>query len=132
MTPQQAKDKPDRQQSVILSDAPALSLEGKDLNLEDYVELKFSEFVRSMKASSATSLHATVVQAVERPLIRHALRETGGNQIQAAQLLGLHRNTLRKKIEAYGLHVERRSQSRRRRQSGSSLTDSRRDPRRNG
>ncbi len=132
MTPQQAQDKPDRQQSVVLSDAPALSLEGKDLNLEDYVESKFSEFVRSMKTSSATSLHATVVQAVERPLIRHALREAGGNQIQAAQLLGLHRNTLRKKIEAYGLHVERRSQSRRRRQSGSSLTDSRRDPRRNG
>lgn len=132
MTPQHAKDKPDRQQSVILSEAPALTLEGKALTLEDYMESKFGEFVRAMKASSATSLYATVIRAVERPLIRRALRETGGNQIQAAQLLGLHRNTLRKKIEAYGLHVERRSQSRRRRHSGSSLTDSRRNPRRNG
>ena len=118
MTPQQAKDKPDRQQSVVLNDAPALSLEGKDLNLEDYIESKVSEFVRAMNASSATSLHATVVQAVERPLIQHALRETGGNQIQAAQLLGLHRNTLRKKIETYRILVTRRSQSRPRRQSG--------------
>ena len=111
MTPQQAKDKPDRQQSVILSEA-------KDLTLEDYIESKFSEFVRAMKASSATSLHATLIQAVERPLIQHALRETGGNQIQAAQLLGLHRNTLRKKIETYRIPVTRRSQTRQHRQSG--------------
>ena len=72
--------------------------EFRDLTLEDYVELKFGEFVRAMKASSARSLHETLIQAVERPLIQHALRETNGNQVQAAQLLGMNRNTLRKKM----------------------------------
>ena len=80
-----------------------------DLNLEDYVELKFGEFVRAMKASSARGLHVTLIQAVERPLIRHALHETNGNQVQAAKLLGMNRNTLRKKIAEYHIPVPRRS-----------------------
>ncbi len=81
----------------------------RDLTLEDYVELKFGEFVRAMKAGSARSLHETLIQAVERPLIQHALRETNGNQVQAAQLLGMNRNTLRKKIAEYHIPVTRRS-----------------------
>ena len=80
-----------------------------DVTLEDYIELKFGEFVHAMKASSARGLHVTLIQAVERPLIQHALRETNGNQVQAAQLLGLNRNTLRKKITEYRIPVTRRS-----------------------
>ena len=83
--------------------------EFRDLTLKDYVESKFGEFVRAMKASSARNLHASLVQAVERPLIQHALRETNGNQIQAARLLGMHRNTLRKKIAEYRVPMPRRS-----------------------
>ncbi len=82
------------------------------LTLEDYVELKFSEFVHTMKASSAKGLHVTLIQAVERPLIQHALHETNGNQIQAAKLLGMNRNTLRKKITEYHISVPRRSRQR--------------------
>lgn len=84
-----------------------------NVTLEDYVESKFSEFVRAMKASSARSLYATMIRAVERPLIELALRETHGNQIQAAQLLGLNRNTLRKKISECKISIKRRSRSQR-------------------
>lgn len=83
-----------------------------DMTLEDYVELKFGEFVHTMKASSAKGLHVTLIQAVERPLIQHALHETNGNQVQAAQLLGMNRNTLRKKIVEYRIPVTRRSRRR--------------------
>ena len=89
----------------------------RDLTLEEYIESKFGEFVRAMKSGSARSLHATVIRAVEGPLIRHALRETDGNQIQAARLLGMNRNTLRKKINAYRISVKRRSPSRSRREA---------------
>lgn len=82
------------------------------LTLEDYVELKFGEFVHTMKASSAKGLHVTLIQAVERPLIQHALHETNGNQVQAAKLLGMNRNTLRKKITEYQISVPRRSRQR--------------------
>mgnify|MGYP003320889083 CR=1 FL=1 len=42
-------------------------------------------------------------QAVERELIAHALRETNGNQVRAAKLLGITRATLRKRIEKFGI-----------------------------
>ena len=47
------------------------------------------------------------MQEVERPLISICLAATRGNQIRAAQLLGLNRNTLRKKIRDLGLEVIR-------------------------
>ncbi len=90
---------------------------GQDLTLEDYIGSKFVEFVQAMKASSARSLHTTLIQATERPMIQHALRETDGNQIQAARLLGMNRNTLRKKIETYRISVKRRSPSRQHRKA---------------
>src|SRR5580698_3943913 len=48
-----------------------------------------------------------ILQEVERPLISICLAATRGNQIKAAQLLGLNRNTLRKKIRDLGLEVIR-------------------------
>jgi two-component system nitrogen regulation response regulator GlnG len=48
-----------------------------------------------------------IVQEVERPLISICLGATRGNQIRAAQLLGVNRNTLRKKIRDLGLEVIR-------------------------
>ena len=81
------------------------------VTLEDYVESKFGEFIRAMKASSARSLYSTIIHAVERPMIELALRETQGNQIQAAQLLGLNRNTLRKKITECKISVKKRLRS---------------------
>jgi len=48
-------------------------------------------------------VYRDVVALVERPLIEHALRLTGGNQLRAARLLGLNRNTLRKRCRQLGL-----------------------------
>lgn len=76
-------------------------------NLEDYIETKFSEFVKGMKSGSARNLHPMLIKAVEKPLITLALKETNGNQIQAAHLLGMNRNTLRKKIAALRILVTR-------------------------
>jgi two-component system nitrogen regulation response regulator GlnG len=52
-------------------------------------------------------LHAAVVAAVERPLIELVLEQTGGNQLRAADLLGINRNTLRKKITTLGIAPSR-------------------------
>jgi two-component system nitrogen regulation response regulator GlnG len=52
-------------------------------------------------------LHAAVVAAVERPLIELVLEQTGGNQLRAADLLGINRNTLRKKLTALGIPIPR-------------------------
>ncbi|MFT9258416.1 MAG: nitrogen regulation protein NR(I) [Acetobacter sp.] len=52
-------------------------------------------------------LHARIVAEVERPLIQMTLMETKGNQIKAAAMLGLNRNTLRKKIRELEIPVVR-------------------------
>jgi len=77
---------------------------GKDaLSLEDFLEWKMGDFVKGMRNGSGRNLHPMLIVAIERPLITRALQETKGNQIQAAELLGLNRNTLRKKI--HDLHI---------------------------
>jgi DNA-binding NtrC family response regulator len=65
-------------------------------------EALMERIIRSA-AGGGEGLHETVITPMEKALIRHALRETGGHQGRAADLLGLHRNTLRKKIRRLGL-----------------------------
>jgi two-component system nitrogen regulation response regulator GlnG len=79
----------------------------RDVVLEEIIESKLGEFVKGMRNGSARNLHPMLISAVERPLIAHALKETNGNQIQAAHLLGMNRNTLRKKITEFRIPVKR-------------------------
>lgn len=50
-----------------------------------------------------SGLYDRILREVERPLLEETLRATAGNQLRAAQLLGLNRNTLRKKLLYLGL-----------------------------
>ncbi len=83
----------------------------QDANLASYVEKKLGDFVRAMNVGSGKNLYPTLMRAVERPLIELALRETNGNQLKAARLLGLNRNTLRKKILEFEISVRRVKES---------------------
>jgi two-component system nitrogen regulation response regulator GlnG len=47
-----------------------------------------------------------IIPAVERELVIEALKETNGNQLHAAKLLGITRATLRKRVEKYEIHRE--------------------------
>ena len=49
----------------------------------------------------ASSIHEMVMNCVEKPLIETVMHHAGGNQTRAAELLGLNRNTLRKKLLQY-------------------------------
>lgn len=54
-------------------------------------------------------LYGVVLREVETPLLRLVLEACGGNQLRAAALLGLNRNTLRKKLRDLGLLAETRA-----------------------
>jgi len=72
------------------------------------VERHLKEYYAAHKdALPAAGLYDRVLREVERPLILLTLTATRGNQIRAAQLLGLNRNTLRKKIRELDIEVMR-------------------------
>ena len=56
---------------------------------------------------NATDIYDKIISEVERPLIKLTLAATRGNQIKAAAMLGLNRNTLRKKIRDLEIPVVR-------------------------
>ncbi len=51
-----------------------------------------------------TALYEQVMAQVEAPLVETVMRHVNYNQCQAAKILGINRNTLRKKLLAYGLN----------------------------
>lgn len=80
----------------------------QELGVDEYLAAKLRDFVRRMKLGAGSNLHPLLMKAVEKPLISLVLEETGGNQIHAADLLGLNRNTLRKKIKELKIPVAKR------------------------
>ncbi len=80
----------------------------EDESLSDAVERTLKRyFAAHGEALPSNGLHERVLAEVERPLIALCLDATRGNQIKAAELLGLNRNTLRKKIRALDIPVVR-------------------------
>ena len=72
-----------------------------------FVELKISRFL-SIRSGTyyPEDLHALIMKKVEKPLcLVRFLRRTGGNQVHASKILGINRNTLRKKMKLYGFSV---------------------------
>ena len=59
--------------------------------------------VREAATAETGKLYRSVMARVERPLLRQALEMSGGNQLKAARLLGINRNTLRKRLRLLGL-----------------------------
>ncbi|MEK7879319.1 MAG: sigma-54 dependent transcriptional regulator [candidate division NC10 bacterium] len=72
-----------------------------DATLEEVIRKKLFECVRGLRDRPGTNLYALMIGLVEKPLLRAVLRETGGNQVRAAALLGINRNTLRKKLREH-------------------------------
>lgn len=65
------------------------------------------EFVRQRLRNGSTNLYQEALQQMERQLLTQVLRHTGGNQLKAAEILGMTRGTLRKKIRVLDIQIER-------------------------
>jgi len=67
------------------------------------VEKSLDEYFRKLDGEPPHGIYDMVITHVERAVIESVMTRTNGNQTQAAELLGLNRNTLRKKIRLYGI-----------------------------
>lgn len=70
----------------------------EQLSFEEMVRAKIAALLQRMEGYPIEDLYDEVISRVERPLISLVLERTGYNQVRAAEVLGLNRNTLRKKI----------------------------------
>ena len=75
----------------------------EDLAFEEMVKAKLAGLLARIDGYPAHDLYEKVLARVERPLFDLVLAHTGGNQLKAAELLGLNRNTLRKKLADLGI-----------------------------
>lgn len=83
-------------------------LDSQDDGLSGSVERHLeSYFAAHQNDLPANGLYDRVLKEIEKPLITLTLQATRGNQVRAAQVLGLNRNTLRKKIKDLEIPVIR-------------------------
>lgn len=66
----------------------------------------WDRFIEGHIEARSQNVHALAVEAMERHLVTRVLRQTGGNQLQAAKILGITRGSLRTKIRALGISIE--------------------------
>lgn len=67
------------------------------------VRLAMEQYFRDLDGETPAAIYDMVLARVEKPLLEVVLNHTQGNQTRAAELLGLNRNTLRKKMKSYDL-----------------------------
>ena len=71
--------------------------------LADAVKESLDDYFTHLDGQPPHAIYDMVLGCVEKPLLEFILNKVGGNQSKAAEVLGLNRNTLRKKMAQYNL-----------------------------
>lgn len=83
------------------------SVSSKPISCEEFLGSHINGYMeKSRHLENGGALHSMVINMVEKQLLKMALEETSGNQSKAAHILGLNRNTLRRKLGEYKIKVK--------------------------
>lgn len=73
--------------------------------LSDTVRRSLERYFKDLDGAKPAAIYDMVLKNVEKPLLEMVLDKADGNQSVAAQMLGINRNTLRKKIEQHKIRL---------------------------
>lgn len=77
------------------------------VGLSDIIEQKMQEYFTHLDGMAPSKeLYTEVLREVERPLLKIVLAKVKGNKVRAAEILGINRNTLTKKMREHDLKTE--------------------------
>jgi Fis family transcriptional regulator len=82
---------------------PASTPAGRSVPLRSMTEEALDHYFASLNGHAPGHLYDLVLREVEEPLFRAVLDYSEGNQSRAAEVLGINRGTLRKKLRTYGI-----------------------------
>ncbi|OQA34501.1 MAG: DNA-binding protein Fis [Betaproteobacteria bacterium ADurb.Bin341] len=72
-------------------------------SIDTCVRSALAEYFRELDGEQPSAIYDMVLKSVEKPMLEVVLKEAGGNQSLASQMLGINRNTLRKKLTEHQL-----------------------------
>jgi len=75
----------------------------KKIPLDECVRTSLDQYLNDLEGSEPTQMFQMVMLCVEKPVLEVAMRYAGGNQSRAAEVLGITRSTLRKKLLTHRL-----------------------------
>ena len=75
----------------------------RENELSSTVRKVMKQYFKDLDGEKCSGIYEMVVAAVEKPMLEVVMFQAQGNQTRAAQLLGVNRNTLRKKLKKHGL-----------------------------
>ncbi|MGE4597136.1 MAG: helix-turn-helix domain-containing protein [Methylophilaceae bacterium] len=72
-----------------------------NVKLQDNIETLLDQYFEDLQGSKSNAVYEMVITAIEKPLLLYIMNKAEGNQSKAAKILGLNRNTLRKKLKLH-------------------------------
>ncbi|OWK38715.1 sigma-54-dependent transcriptional regulator [Fimbriiglobus ruber] len=93
--------------TITTQPAPPVPTGGNGPPAEARPPLDWDRFIAERLEAGSHDLYAECLTLMERQLLTRALQRTGGNQLRAAEILGITRGSLRHKLRALGLSIER-------------------------
>jgi Fis family transcriptional regulator len=72
-------------------------------NIQEVVKKSLEKYFKDLGEQEPTNVYEMVILTVEKPILEAVMTRADGNQSQAADMLGINRNTLRKKLQQHGM-----------------------------
>ncbi len=72
-------------------------------SIQEVIQKSLEDYFNDLGEQTPSNIYNMMVQTVEKPILATVMQRAAGNQSQAAEMLGINRNTLRKKLQQHGL-----------------------------